>query len=203
MVLALETEGARAVSVALKYFSRGLDQSTNPLFILEKRLNLLHANAAGHNLLRTKILCLEERRLVTNRRAENVILQIALLKASDSPGFTRFCDREGRSIMLLAIQLLQIASDLSVILVRAIDLRIMPNIGNADICRLFGLSPAEGRVAASLLSGNDPGAIAKILDLSAETVRTHLKQAMIKTATHSQAQLIGVLSRGTQAVLPI
>jgi DNA-binding CsgD family transcriptional regulator len=164
---------------------------------------MLHANPAGLNLLRGKVLRLKDQHLITGRRAENTAMQTALRAASDTAGLVRLCDREGRGVLILTIQLLQASADLSVIIVRATDLRAPLAIGQADISRLFGLSPAEGRVAASLLSGNDPAAISEALDISAETVRTHLKQAMSKTATHSQAQLIGVLLRGTQAIVPV
>ncbi len=164
---------------------------------------MLHANPAGHNLLRGQVLRLKNQHLITSRRAENTAIQAAFRADSDNPSLVRLCDRQGRGVLILTIQSLQLSADLSVILVRAIDLRAPPAVGQADICRLFGLSPAEGRVAASLLAGNEAALIAETLSISAETVRTHLKQAMIKTGTHSQAQLIGVLLRGTQAIVPI
>eukprot|EP01037_Dinobryon_pediforme_P008913 gene8913-9001_t len=142
------------------------------------------------------------KRLITGRRTENAALQASFRVATETPSLVRLCDREGRGVMLLTIQRLEPSDELSVILVRAIDLQAVPLVCTGDISRLFGLSPAESRVAGSLLSGNDPSGIAEILKLSAETVRSHLKQAMAKTATHSQAQLISVLLRGSQAVVP-
>jgi DNA-binding CsgD family transcriptional regulator len=201
LVIALDADGAM-VSTALAYLSLGLDQSANPLFLLSIELQLLHANTAGLNLLRGKVLRLKEQRLITGRGAENAAMQAAFHAASDTPVLVRLCDREGRGVMILSIQRLQPAADLSVLIARAIDLHAAPHIDSADISRLFGLSPAESRVAARLLAGNDPSAIAESLKVSAETVRTHLKQTMIKTATHSQAQLIGVLLKGMQAVIP-
>lgn len=202
MVLSLEAEPAAGSSVALGYLSLGLDQSPTPLFLLSNDLTLLHTNAAGDHLLRGKVLRLKDRHLVTGRRAENTLLQSAFRAASDNPGLVRLCDREGRGVLILSIHTLLPHPDLSVIIVRAIDLHAAPSIGTVEISRIFGLSRAESRVAGALLAGNDPAAIAESLDISAETVRTHLKQAMMKTATRSQAQLIGVLLRGTQAVVP-
>lgn len=164
---------------------------------------MLHANPAGRNLLLGKVLRLKDGNLVTGRRAENTAIQAAFRAASDTASLVRLCDRQGRGVLILTTRLLLLSADLSVIIVRAIDLRAPPDVGQADISRLFGLSPAEGRVAASLLAGNDAALIAETLNISAETVRSHLKQAMTKTGTHSQAQLIGVLLRGTQAITPI
>ena len=180
----------------------GLDQSPHPLFLLENDLVLLHANPAGVIMLDGKVLRLKDQHLVTGRRDENTAMQAAFRSASDAPNLVRLCDREGRGVVILKIHRLQPSAELSVILVRAIDLRAAPTFRTADISRLFGMSRAESRVAGLLLSGNDPAAIADLLRISAETVRTHLKQAMVKTATHSQAQLISILLRGSHAILP-
>lgn len=202
-MLSLEAEPANGSLVALKCLTLGLDQSSHPLFLLGNDLVLIHANAAGKILLCGKVLRLKDQHLVTGRQAENTAIQDALRGASDIPGMVRLCDREGRGVLILTIRRLQPSAALSVIIVRAIDLHAVPTIETADISRLFGMSPAESRVAGSLLYGNEPSAIADLLDISTETVRTHLKQAMIKTATHSQAQLISVLLRGSHAIPPV
>jgi DNA-binding CsgD family transcriptional regulator len=200
--LSLEAVTQKDSADILEYLCLGLQQSNSALFLLADDLSLLFANSAGHRLLRGKLLRLKERRLLTGRRSENTALQAALRAASETSSLTRLCDREGCGILILTMQRLLPGAAPPVIIVRAIDLRASPVLPTAEISKLFGLSPAEARVAGSLLSGNDPAAIAVALGVSAETVRTHLKQAMVKTATHSQAQLMGVLLRGTQAMLP-
>jgi DNA-binding CsgD family transcriptional regulator len=62
--------------------------------------------------------------------------------------------------------------------------------------QLYGLTPAEARVALSLAAtGHDPSEIANELNLSAATVRTHLQRIFEKTHTHRQAELIALLYR--------
>jgi len=62
---------------------------------------------------------------------------------------------------------------------------------------LFGLTPAETKVALELLAGNDPAAIAERLSLSVHTVRVHLARIMAKTDTSRQAELVQLLGRSS------
>lgn len=58
----------------------------------------------------------------------------------------------------------------------------------------FHLTPAEAKIAALLAAGVDPGSISDELQISRETVRTHIKAIFAKTETHRQAELVAVLS---------
>jgi DNA-binding CsgD family transcriptional regulator len=57
----------------------------------------------------------------------------------------------------------------------------------------FELTPMEGRVADRLCRGLAPVEIAQELGISIETVRSHLKQAFVKTGVHRQAELVARL----------
>lgn len=69
------------------------------------------------------------------------------------------------------------------------------------LARLYGLSQAEGRVAALLAQGHRLEDIAEMLGVAYETVRKHLKQIFSKTGTSRQAELVRVLLSGP-AVVP-
>lgn len=71
------------------------------------------------------------------------------------------------------------------------DLGIEPR--NEALCRLYGLTPAEGRLTALIASGNQVQSSAELLGVSVSTVRTHLKHVFSKTETSSQAELIRLL----------
>lgn len=59
---------------------------------------------------------------------------------------------------------------------------------------LFDLTPAEARVASSLLSGLPVKRAAAELGLSVETVRTHVKSLLAKSGTNRQADFLAMMS---------
>jgi DNA-binding CsgD family transcriptional regulator len=65
----------------------------------------------------------------------------------------------------------------------------------ADLVRVFGLTPAEARLAALIGTGISPGDAAERLSVSRETARTQLKSILSKTDTHRQSALVALLSR--------
>lgn len=60
---------------------------------------------------------------------------------------------------------------------------------------LYGLSPAEFRVAAALLAGKSPEEYALEAEVTMNTVRSQLKNLFQKTGTRRQSELVAVLSR--------
>ncbi|MEM7003698.1 MAG: helix-turn-helix transcriptional regulator, partial [Pseudomonadota bacterium] len=58
---------------------------------------------------------------------------------------------------------------------------------------LDALTAAEHRLASGLMQGQTLREYAQTSHISYETARTHLKRVMLKTATHSQAQLVSFL----------
>jgi DNA-binding CsgD family transcriptional regulator len=63
------------------------------------------------------------------------------------------------------------------------------------LSRIFGLTPAESRLAAALANGSTLTQAARNLNISWETARTHLKTVFSKTNTHRQSELVALLSR--------
>ena len=60
---------------------------------------------------------------------------------------------------------------------------------------IWGLTEAEARVAALLAAGHAPREVAGTLQVSFNTVRTHLQRIFAKTDTARQGELIGLLTR--------
>lgn len=60
---------------------------------------------------------------------------------------------------------------------------------------LFDLTPMEARIATLVGKGEGPAAISQSLDISINTVRTHLKHAYAKTRTSDQLGLGGLVNR--------
>jgi DNA-binding CsgD family transcriptional regulator len=61
------------------------------------------------------------------------------------------------------------------------------------LARLFGLTPAEAKLAASLMQGKSLEESAGELSITRETARTHLKRIFDKTSTHRQGELVHLL----------
>jgi len=61
---------------------------------------------------------------------------------------------------------------------------------------VYGLTPAQAAVARSLFAGHSVEQTAQALDLSLNTVRTHLKQIFTKCEVNSQAELLHLLAMG-------
>ncbi|MNL84367.1 Bacterial regulatory protein, luxR family [compost metagenome] len=60
---------------------------------------------------------------------------------------------------------------------------------------LYGLTPAETRLATHLAGGQGLPEVSQQLNIRHETARTQLKAVFHKTGTNSQAQLTHLLSR--------
>src|SRR5262249_25489011 len=65
----------------------------------------------------------------------------------------------------------------------------------ALLCKLFGLTPAEAKLASIVGEGLSPDQAAEELGISRETVRNQLRAVFTKTATHRQSELVALLSR--------
>jgi DNA-binding CsgD family transcriptional regulator/PAS domain-containing protein len=72
----------------------------------------------------------------------------------------------------------------------------IPTFNPATLSSLYGLTPAEARVAAKLVEGHSLSAIASAFSISIETARTHLKRTLAKTQCESQGALIRELLLG-------
>ena len=68
---------------------------------------------------------------------------------------------------------------------------------SVDVLReVYGLTPAQSAVACSLFAGRSVEETAHELELSLNTVRTHLKQIFTKCEVNSQAELLHLLAMG-------
>ena len=66
----------------------------------------------------------------------------------------------------------------------------------ADILsRLYGLTPAESRVAVQLGQGEPAPAVARTLGVSVNTVKTHMRRIFDKTGVNRQAEFAGLMAR--------
>ena len=77
-----------------------------------------------------------------------------------------------------------------------------PDVSNAVLSDLFGLTPTEAEVARALASGLRTDEIARDLAISATTVAFHLRNLFGKTGTHRQADLVALILTGLASISP-
>jgi DNA-binding CsgD family transcriptional regulator len=75
------------------------------------------------------------------------------------------------------------------------------SLSDRELQTLYGLTPAEARVARLLASGRSVAAIARELRVSPNTVRTQLKATFAKTDTCQQSELAALIARSVAAVV--
>lgn len=68
------------------------------------------------------------------------------------------------------------------------------------ICRLYGLTPAEGRLALGLTNGRKLDDLAEEWGVSMHTVRSQLRQIFRKTDTSRQSELVKLILTGPAAL---
>jgi DNA-binding CsgD family transcriptional regulator len=76
-----------------------------------------------------------------------------------------------------------------------VDVDSPPQADPLVLKELFSLTPAEARVTALLIGGNSLDEVASELCVSLETIRTHMRRVLAKTATHRQGELISLVLR--------
>jgi DNA-binding CsgD family transcriptional regulator len=69
-----------------------------------------------------------------------------------------------------------------------------PGPKSSLLAKLFGLTPAEAKLASLMAEGISVEKAAEALEISRETARNQLKAVFAKTATHRQSELVALLS---------
>ena len=69
-----------------------------------------------------------------------------------------------------------------------------------SICRLYGLTPAEGRLALGLTNGHKLDDLAEEWGVSMHTVRSQLRQIFRKTDTSRQSEVVKLILTGPAAL---
>ena len=170
-----------------------LDVVPQPLLLVDGRAMVRHTNRAAEGLLsRGEIQRTRDRRLAAGaataalhraivaiangRAAQSVVVDRMLLWRVECPGGALVAVFVGGGVPT-----------------NAIDARLL--------CRLYGLTAAEARVAALVATGHSLDEIVAQLRVGRSTARTHIQRALVKTGTTRQAALAHLLLSGPASVL--
>ena len=201
----LDSVAATAEALA---FARGeaalssFDIASTASLLLDRKGDVVRLNVAAEKLT-VSDLQIVNRKLVSwdreaNRRLDDAIKQLIWTRRATSVRPIIF-PRVGRSpIVIYGVRTADLTdtpfSRFNAILVLA-DPDSRPRPAAETLQAVFGLTPAEARLADGLVSGGDLNSEAERLKLSRETVRNQLKSIFAKTGTHRQSDLVAMLSR--------
>ena len=162
--------------------------------LLTDRSALVHeANPAAEALLaETAMMSVKDGVLTVRRKSEEKDLRDALAAMSAEQPVSTVCFRNREGVPMVVLDLILLASGL--VAWRISNLASRPSPTVARLRAIFGLSPAEARVAAAMLSGLGIQGVARKHAVEAETVRTQVKRIRGKTGARSLNELLGVLT---------
>lgn len=194
------------LELRVRDLENAFDQITSSLVLIDMTCKVVFVNKNAQIILdRRDGLSLQNGRLAANVTAENGNLRSILAKAvlvstgqsSRNTGAMQVSRASKKPLQLIATPF---RSDDFVMPGRAIAIVFMNDPDEkpappVEVLRaLFNLTPAESRLAISLLDGNSLSEVAELNGVGQETVRSQLKSIFQKTGTGRQGELIRLLS---------
>lgn len=184
------------------FLTQSLDQFNTGILVLNGSGDLRWANTCAHQVIdRTRYLSIGRNRLRCGSREDQQLVDELISHASkDTCG--RYVGTIGltwdRPLQLLAVPLQQSGAPHGVVLYitegdASLDLSAL------EIVRLFGLTPAEARLAVALYEGHSVNDYATKQGTSAGTARIQLKSIFSKLGIHRQPDLIRLLGASISA----
>jgi DNA-binding CsgD family transcriptional regulator len=189
--------------LALNSFSAVLEQSAKGVLLLDRTGKVVFANRALRAMTEAGDgLCLRRECLEAVNGDDNAALQRLIAGATRRldradvarGGVMRVSRRSGKPGLSVAVSPMGGGTSWSghapvaFIMVTDPSTQLLPPDEMME--QLFGLTPAETRVAMRLMAGESPERVAEMLDVSITTVRWHLASLYRKTGTSRQAELM-------------
>jgi DNA-binding CsgD family transcriptional regulator len=183
-----------------------LDHLRHGVAFLGPRDVVLHCNSAAEAILRKGDgLTVRNGRLAAvettaHRGLRNLLRSVAQAgesAVSASPSNLTVHRRRGRPLTVSAIRLSErgasLVSERPMVMLMIAEPDSVRRPGFERIRRLYGLTPAESRLAKALLTGNGLRHAAEEAQMTYETARWYLKILFQKTGTRRQAELVARL----------
>jgi len=202
--MADELAGLRERSVSLEAH---LDSLGMGVFLLGRRGELLHANAAAQRMLHTGgAFTLRQEALTLNCPREAVrfkaLLERATALGAGLPGSEAHMrvEQRGRGKRIdITVRPLAHTGWAGTDATALHAVTVVDGASSEDSARvlhvLFGLTGAEAHCALQLRDGRSTGEIATMRGIALPTARAHLQSIFRKTDTHRQGELVSLLNR--------
>ena len=181
-----------------------LEQLSDGVMLLDRRAHLMFANAAARALETSGVLRLRQSIATYSPSHSERLAELIRSALKGSPGGSMSMPGRiaGRPLTILVSSVrgkdVGRFSDLNIkdaaVLVFIIDPANRNSIPLARIMEAYDLTHAEARVALTSSLGKTVPETAKLLGLSPNTIKTHLRRVFAKTATARQAELARVLA---------
>jgi DNA-binding CsgD family transcriptional regulator len=180
---------------------RAIDHQTCPLIEVDLDKKVLWMNASAHEKISSHpVLIISGGRLRARSRNHEAGLQAAVDWAvnqlhSDMP--TSPHNRLARAVILgeddnaAPLFCWVLVEDGKILVSFNDDQMLKRRVAVAQ--GIYGLTAAQTQVAQLLAQGHDPSLAADKLEISINTVRTHVQRMFDKTGAHSQSALVGLL----------
>jgi DNA-binding CsgD family transcriptional regulator len=199
--LRIEREGVLAELNANRQI---LDDTEDPVLLLDSGLQVIHANAAATALLDcVDGLVLRHRRLVARHPEDDFRLQALLCPApalarSPPEDFAVIRRPEGRPLLVKALRLAPPGANGplpgAVWMVKISDPERRRKPEPAVLQRLFGLTPAEAGVVLEMLPPRSEDEVALRRGVTKSTFRAHLQAAYGKLGVNGRDELVYLLA---------
>ena len=183
-----------------------LDRLERPIYLLARAGRLVHANAAGEQLLRERdglsvVRGFLEAPLLRETLAIRGIIGQAVAPELPSGGSCAIARPSGGRLILTAIpvpveRLRQDDGRFAVALLVSASCPPSSAIQRL-LADIYGLTPAEARLAQIIANGVGVKEASRALKIGPSTVRTHLVRIFQKTGVHRQAELAHVVTELT------
>jgi DNA-binding CsgD family transcriptional regulator len=172
-------------------------------FLLDGRRQLLAHNKAAKRCLGNGFVLSAGRVVAIDRQSDERLQSLidASLRTSEGPyGAASIGVRRNLRLPLLVHVLpFEGRGETQATLVRLLLVACDPERGRTPpydmLVDIFGLTPAEARVAADIAAGRKLAEIAAKRQVKISTVQTHSKAVFSKTGTRGQAELVALLTR--------
>jgi DNA-binding CsgD family transcriptional regulator len=192
--------------IALTSATNALNAVSQPAIALDRSGLVLDANAAAGGLFDEHIRVNGRRLVVDDPQARGCLERLSEQLRATPGTATLPCDpivirRNGKGPVIARVLPVHGAARTPFLGARAIVTltAVEPKRGPSPslLAKMFGLTPAEARLAAIIAEGCNPEHAADEIGVSRVTVRNQLRAIFAKTDTHRQSELVALLARLT------
>ncbi len=190
----------------LAAFSGHLDRYPQAFLIIDSECRVLYVNAAGREVCEQRDgITIQGGQLLIMSRSNDAQMRTAVgeIAARRDLSFHRVEVRRPSSMSPYRVLLMPVPESGAIplgvvqpaVAVLILDSGSASQIDPAALRNLFSLTAAEARVTAFLAGGYSLAEAASKLNVSVETIRTHTRRVLSKTATKRQGELISLVLR--------